>query len=576
MLDGLDLTDPRMGLEIGDIHNDAILGPAQKTLMPTKAAFLSAYEEHQLEQIAKNYRLTPATLAYQLENRNLADTDPLKWYPAAFLMHISLRIAIAIAKGNGRIIISAPPRHGKSRLSTIHAPLWVLENFASKNVVTTTYGADLSEDFGRTIRDFIYKNPDILDVRVRQDASKVSKFLTSKDGALTSIGIGGPITGRGADVLLVDDYIKQIKEALSPTYRDYVYDWFTTTAMTRLEPNASVIIIATRWHHDDLIGRIIKNFGTTDTGGDWEYIKYHSIARENDVLGRAPGEALFPQRYSVKTLQERKKLLGSMYFDAIFDQEPHENDGDLTDKSWLIKVKAPDIPPGRMRFVRVWDFAGTESAKSDYTAGGLLAANDATEHVYLLNMVRKQITAAKVEKLVKKTAEADGPEVDIVICQETGSAGKAVVDYYQRNVLSEYRVKGHYWNTGKVIVAQPWLAACEDGEFHILEAPWNQDFEDEFEHFPSEGAGYHDDQMDVCSNGFIFLYGKKRLKATWGKSAKQKLVIPADPKAAAKLLADNASLYENSPHKLLKQGKSWSFGTVSKATFGRKSRIIRP
>lgn len=596
------------GLLIPD--TDLIMPESEASPMPTREAFeLSVFARHQLEEIVKNYRLTPATLAFKLENKAILPGQKLKWFPSPFLLYISLKIAIGVAKGDARIIISAPPRHGKSRISTIHAPLWVLENFESKNVVTTTYGADLSEDFARLIKDFITENPDLLDVRLRKDANRIAKFLTSKEGALTSIGLGGPITGRGADVLLIDDFIKQIKEALSPTYRDFVYNWFTTTAMTRLEPNASVIIVATRWHRDDLIGRILKNFGTTDTGGEWEHIKSHAIARENDPLGREPGEALFPQRYSVKVLKSREKLLGKMYYDALFDQEPHESDSDLTNKEWIIGIKASEVPDKPWKMARVWDFAGTDDeekkADPDYTAGGLLACDKETNQTILLEMERGRLSAHKVQKLVEEVADADGPSVDVVICQETGSAGKAVVEFYKSNVLKRQNVYGMYWNTNKVVVAQPWLAACEAGEFFMLDdgiteeqllantssgsstelVSWNRVFLKEYETFPTIGTGYHDDQCDVCANGYLHLMGKVKRRSSFGRKLQQQLqAMPTDeelkkmtPEKAAEVVRNlhlaerrsSSSSTRSSPVDGVKNLKKAVFSVRRGATFGR-------
>ncbi len=543
--------------------------------MPTLAS-MNPFERNQLEQLASKFKLTPATQAFYLENRNVPAQAPLKWYPAKFLQHVSLRIALGVAKGGARIILSAPPRHGKSKLSTEHGPLWVLENFDNKNVVTTTYGADLSEDFARAVRDHMQKNEDVLDVRPRSDANRIAKFLTNKGGALTSIGLGGPITGRGADVLFIDDFIKQIKEANSPAYRDYCWDWLRTTAMTRLEPGASVIIIATRWHHDDLIGRIIREFGTKEEGGEWEYIKYHAIARENDPLGRAPGEALFPQRYSVKTLNERRTLLGSMYYDAIFDQEPHESTSDLTNKEWIIKRKTSEIPVKPYRFVRCWDFAGSVDEKADFTAGGLYCGDKLSGDFGLLNMIKGKWTSGGVEDKVKATAESDGPEVEIVICQEAASAGKAILEHYKNNVLRGYRVTGHYWNTQKEIIAQPWLAACEAGHFWILEASWNEDFIREFESFPSTGSGYHDDQVDTAANAYIRLFGRHKKGGSIGRSSAQtgttgsksgSEALPKDPAEAARLLQEQTT---TSPNLLISKNASVRFGTKrSKVTFGR-------
>ena len=248
------------------------------------------FAEEQLRALGSNYRLTPATLAVKL------DKD---WIPAKHLQYISAKVAHAISKGNGRLIISAPPRHGKSQLITRTVPIWIHERFGNKEVVLTTYGGELSADFGREVRDTIINNPKILTSRIRRDSSKVSNWMTEQGGSMRSIGIGGPITGRGADILLIDDYIKEIKEAYSVTYRDYIWNWFVTTAFTRIEPGGTCIIIATRWHHDDLIGRILR---AKDQLGDWEYIRLPAEAEENDALGRAVGEPLFPERYPLSAL----------------------------------------------------------------------------------------------------------------------------------------------------------------------------------------------------------------------------------------------------------------------------------
>lgn len=463
-------------------------------------------------KLLQNYRFTPATLANKIANRHVSPGMPLRWYPKPFLMYISLKIAQGIARGNARIIISAPPRHGKSRISTIWTPVWVLELFAAYNVVITTYGADLSEDFSREIRDIIKDNPNLLNVRIKEDASRVAKFLTTSGGGVTAVGLGGPITGRGANVLLIDDYIKQIKEALSPTYRTQMFEWFTTTAMTRLEPNASVIIVATRWHSDDLIGRVVKAFP-----GEWEYIEIPAIAYENepDILGREPGEALFPERYPIKSLEQRKRLLGTKYFDAIFQQRPHEDDEKLTDRAWMQTVtKLPNI--NQLKFLRVWDMAATQGG-GDYTCGVLLAFDPVTKYIYLCDVIRRQYSPGRVEALIRSTAVKDSTATEIALEQEPSSAGKATAEHYKNQVLEGFKVQLYPVTKKKEVRAYPFIAAVESQRFYMLEAEWNRDFLDEFEQFPN---GEHDDQVDPCAIGYDILLGKSGKSVTWGRGRK--------------------------------------------------------
>ncbi len=516
---------------------------------------LGARDQHDLDKLLKDWKLTPATMAFKLENRRVPEHMPLKWYPSPHLLYISLKIATGIARGNARICISAPPRHGKSKLCTHYGPLWVLENFVNYHVALVTYGADLSTDFSREVRDSIEWNEDLLDVRLRQDASRLARFLTNKGGSMTSIGLGGPFTGRGAHVLFIDDYIKMIKEALSPTIRQQQWEWFTTTAMTRLEPGASVILIATRWHKDDLIGKIRKEFGDK-----WEYIVLPDIAGEDDILGRKVGEPLFPQRFDLEALAERKILLGTKFYDAIYRQQPHDDSEGFTQREWVTVVN--EIPTGPMRYLRVWDMAGTESGNADYTAGGLFGLHIESKTVYLLNMIRKRMTALKVELKVKEVADLDGKDTRIVIEQESGSSGKAVIEHYKANVLEGFSMEGYYSNRHKLVKAQPFLAGMEAGRFKILSAGWNKDFIDEFESFPGEGPGIHDDQIDVCAIAWEKLLGKRKLPVAWGRD-----VISDTNLTLNERIQKLATLARERDARKARAGGH--FGLVRGATFGR-------
>lgn len=480
---------------------------------------LTRQQELQLDKLLNNYRLTPMTLACKL-NPSLI--------PTHYLSYISVRIANAISKGNGRLIISLPPRHGKSELVTKNTPIWTLENFGQKNVILCSYGGDLSTDFGRKVRNIINDNKHLLNLRIRRDAERANNWLTEQNGAMYSVGLGGPITGRGADVLIIDDYIKEIKEALSQNQRDYIWDWFVTTAFTRLEPNATVIIVATRWHHDDLIGRILKKSPGIHP---WENIVIPAFAEPKgyiasnkdthhitDQFGRKFGEPLFEEHFPTRELNDRKSTLGSFFFNALYQQRPENDAGKLTDKNWLKYIPLPPKITPAMKLVRVWDLAATEDG-GDYMVG-LLGAYD-TEHdvYYILDIRRGQFGPMGVELAVVETAHRDGKNIPIRIEREPGSSGKLLVaNYAAKPELRGYNVQDHPANDNKLYRAQPFLAAVEAGRVYILKASWNDQFETEYDDYP---GGDHDDQIDCAGAAYTILTGKKLLRASWGRSSEQ-------------------------------------------------------
>lgn len=460
----------------------------------------NALNREHIGRIVSDWKLTPATFAHKVSRGS--------WIPKEHLLYISARVAKSVAKGNARIIISAPPRHGKSELTSVYTPAWILERFPKYNVILSTYGADLSTGFGRRVRDLFQdpNNQEILKTRIRRDSSRVAAFLTEAGGGMYSVGLGGPITGRGGHVLLLDDYIKEIKEALSPAYRDYVWNWFTTTFFTRLEPGGSVIIIATRWHSDDLIGRILANFP-----GEWEYIEIPAEAEEGDILGRPKGAPLFPERYPIERLQELKETLGSVFYQALYQQKPVDESKKMTDGKWLQII---DILPRKqnLKSARVWDLAATEGG-GDYTVGTHMMYDPDTGHLYITNVVRRQLSPGQVESLVQNVALSDGLDTKVYIEQEPASAGLALIEHYRKNVLPEFTVEGVPTVKNKVVRAQPFMAAAEAGKVFLVAGPWNEAFIREFDSFP----GAYDDQVDTASAGYQKLSGKRIFSASWGR-----------------------------------------------------------
>lgn len=468
---------------------------------------LSPIERHRLEKTAANYRLTPATLYSRI--------DPT-WIPKEFLLKASLIIARAIVLGNQKITVSAPPRHGKSRLTTIATPIWLLDVIRKAHVILCTYGGDLSTDFGREVKDICSKNADLLSFNLRKDVSRNAHWLTDAGGGMTSVGVGGPITGRGANVLLIDDYIKEIEEAESPTQREKDWRWLTAVALTRLEPNATAIITATRWHEDDIIGRIKRGLA----GPDWIHIEFPAeylptkIITENgkevevpdldakDDLGRVYGDVLFEERYPKDQLQVRRHFLGDRTYDALFQQNPHGTSTTSTDREWINVEKRGLVNWHGYSFVRVWDFSGTKGG-GDYTVGMLLAVHPLNGDVWVLDIKRGQWSNLKIEKTVKDCAISDGLATAIIIEQEPGSSGKNFVEYY-KNILPDYEVLGSPAISSKEIRARPVITAAEKGRVNCLDREWTEDFLTEFDGFLSHAK--NDDQIDCLAIGFNHTY----------------------------------------------------------------------
>jgi len=409
---------------------------------------------HQADQLVNPF-LTPATLAMALW-----PSGPSKWICGDHLAFTSYKIAHHVRKGNGRLAISMPPRHGKSRLVSEAAIPWFLEEFPEKHVILISYNGDKAQEWGRKARDIIRNREDLFSVKVREDMARTDRFETDTGSEAHFVGINGGVTGKGGHLVIIDDYLKDITEALSPAHRERQWMQFLANLDTRLEPGATVIIVATRWHSDDLIGRVTQRME------DWETISLPAIAMENDAIGREPGEPLFPERYDRARLDQiRRARAGTYLWEAMYQQQPFDEALGLTDPDWFPIIERLELgEEAKLDKARAWDLAATEEG-GDYTVGALLGKDTATGACIIFNVKRKQLSPHQVEKLVRQTAEADGYDTEIIIEQEPGSSGKALADHFVRNVLPDFRVRIVPATTKKMARAQPFLAAAEHGRF---------------------------------------------------------------------------------------------------------------
>jgi len=500
---------------------------------------------HQLSQLANNYKLTPATLMAECVDW---------WTPAPFLQYLGAEIASLVARGGGGLLVSAPPRHGKSKLITVATPLWVLENFPHKNVIVATYGEELSTDFTREVKDIIKANQSKLSIRIRRDVDRAANFLTPQGGGLKAVGLRGTITGRGADVLIIDDYIKEPKEALNHEYLESLKTWYSTVARTRLEPGAVVIIVATRWVTNDLHGHI-ERLEQRRSRRFYKVIKIKAIAGKRDldadpsgetwvddpalpdVLGRAPGTPLFPERYNREQLLDIIDELGDRWFQAMFQQNPQSSDSSVTDPDNIRIISKSEYESilssstrkdTRFKRLRSWDLASTKDA-GDFTCGIAGTYDKMTENMYYTDMIHGQMGPAKVEATFTKAAlpHAEGGDPDdyeVVLEQEIGSAGVFAANKFVDMAPSRKVRLVKASNSGsKLLKAQPFLAAAEKKKIFLVventqdysKEVWVQKFIDEFTSF---GESAHDDIMDAAANAYNDATGKKFKGGAFGRS----------------------------------------------------------
>ncbi len=466
------------------------------------------------EALRDGWRLTPATLAVKITNG--------AWIAARHLLYISTIVATEIAKGGARIILTMPFRHGKSEFLSINTPIWFLEKWPGKYVMTITYGLELATDFSLRVRE-TFLNTDLhhlLRTRLNRNKLRVDRFLTTKGGGLTAAGIGGPIVGRGADLMLIDDYIKNAEEAMSRDRLKKTFEWFKSTAYTRLEPDASLVVLATRWDHNDLIALLQNELPHEN----WKVINLPAIAMVNDPLGREVGEALWPERYDLAALSRIKATLGPYWWAAECQQDPLMSMSGADLGSKLKTILEEDMEPEEdLRTIRCWDLAATKGG-GDFTAGPKISRSKVTRRIYIREMARIQENPAGVKALVKAAAEADGHGVKIWMEQEPGSSGVNVITDYSKE-LKAYAFEGEK-ATGPIEVrASPLIAAIEIGNVYMVDdgidtpAPpgvqsWNQDLRDELNGFPD---GDNDDQVVGLALGYNKLVLGISGGATWGR-----------------------------------------------------------
>lgn len=330
-----------------------------------------------------------------------------------------------------RLMVFMPPRHGKSEMCSVRFPAFFLGRNPEKRIILTSYGATLAHKFSRQVRGVIespqfsriFKN-----VSISQERRAMNEFETCLKGGLLAAGVDGAVTGYGANLLIIDDPIKSRKEADSRTYRESVYRWFREVAETRLEPGASIILIMSRWHEDDLAGRLLK-----EEKDDWEVLSLKALAEKGDPLSRKEGEALWPERFSEKELHLIKERLGSYAFSALYQGEPVPEEASLIRRDWIRWYEM--LPPG-VSFYAGIDTATSKKDVADYSSV-CEVARDNEGFLYVNHVTLERLSVLALANYVLSRYHVLGFKSVLI---ETNAAGEAI----RQRIEELSREKGVY------------------------------------------------------------------------------------------------------------------------------------
>lgn len=302
-----------------------------------------------------------------------------RWKMAPHLNLID-RELVAATLGPKRLIVQMPPRHGKSELIGRYFPAWFVGAFPDRRVMYTSYQSHQARSYGRFARNVLREwGKRCFGISVAGDSFAADGWnIAGREGGMITAGVGGPLTGKGADVLIVDDPIKNSQDASSERLRDKVWQWWESTALTRLEPNASVIIVQTRWHPDDLAGRAQREM----PGENWRVLSLPAIAETNDPLGRSPGEALWPARFTADYFETLQKNRSLYWWNALYQQRPTRHEAlEWPDEYFSDDIWFDDWPSEKGLRVITLDPSQGKSQTSDYSAFILAAKVDGITYI---------------------------------------------------------------------------------------------------------------------------------------------------------------------------------------------------
>lgn len=408
-------------------------------------------------------------------------------------------------RGIKYLLVECPPRHGKSELISKYYPAWYLGMHPKHRIILSSYEAGFARSWGRRARDILAAYGHLFGIAVREDVYAQDEWELTAGGGMVTAGVGGAITGKGADLIIVDDPHKNAEDALSEVMREKVWDWFQSTLFTRLEPGGVCIIIQTRWHEDDLIGKALAHSGLP-----WERITLPAVALAGDALGRAPGDPLWPERYDAKALATIKATVGSHWWGALYQQSPtpigstifraawsgHWLEANGFYQLWRPGATAPLlVSVASCQRFGIMDLAVSTKETADYTVLSSYALTPQRDLI-LLGVDRRRLEAPDQIAMMLKARAAYGLAF---IGVEATAYQLSLIQHARRQGIPIKAIRADRDKLARALTAS---ALQEGGKVFLPKwAQWLADFEAELYSFPT---GKHDDQVDTLSYAAIY------------------------------------------------------------------------
>lgn len=384
-----------------------------------------------------------------------------------------------------RLIVMMPPRHGKSELSSVRFPAWFMGRNPSLNVIACSYSAELAETFGRKVRDLasarLFSN--VFNAGgVRKNVRSASRWELEKGGRYLAAGAGGSITGQGGHLILIDDPVKNAEQASSSLFREKLWDWYQSTLFTRLEKNGRIVLVQTRWHEDDLAGRLLAKYPD-----EWRTVKFPAFA-ESDEAYRRKGDPLWEWKYGREGLMRIKESVGTRVWNALYQQEPAPDSGSILKREWWRYYRV--LPADTDYWFQSWDMSFKATDNSDYVVGQVWAVKGSQR--YLADMVRERMDFSETIRALKNIT-AKYPQAHAKYIEDKAN-GSAVISALKKEVSGLIAVEPKGSKTARAYAVQPLLEA---GNVLVPEnRGFTADLVEEAAAFP---FGRHDDAVDALT-----------------------------------------------------------------------------
>lgn len=408
-----------------------------------------------------------------------------------------------------RLIMVMPPRNGKTELGSKRLPAFALGVNPDDQIIATSYGDELASKNNREIQRIIdseaYKKifPATTlfgrNVATQEEGTwlrNAKEFeIVGKRGYYKSSGIGGSITGRGGKLLIIDDPTKNREEADSITHRERVWDWYTSTFYTRKEGRARILLMVTRWHEDDLVGRLLKKAKEDPNADQWTIVSFPAIKEdeENEYDPRPRGEPLWPEKYPLEELKAMKSSMGSRDWASLMQQTPIIEGGNIVKRGWWQYYKTR--PAKFDEVIQSWDMTfGSTSKSASYVTGQVWGRVGASK--YLLEVFREKLGFTETVNAVR-TMSAKWPQATLKLVEKKAN-GAAVIDTLKNKIAGLVAVEPKSSKESRANAVAPEIEA---GNVFLPEsAPWLHDYLQEWSQFPN---GSSDDQVDGTTQALL-------------------------------------------------------------------------